>query len=106
MCLVMQNVVDIKKSLKITLRGLESILWKPKMFYCMLDNKFLPLFFQDVMVSNDPEKGVLITGQSLVLQRVDRRRAGRYACVASNLEGDTQSNEIELKIKCEELLLA
>ncbi len=51
------------------------------------------------MVTADPARGVLITGESLVLQGVTRRRAGKYACVASNLEGDTQSNVVELNIK-------
>ena len=58
------------------------------------------LLFQDVMVGGDPSRGVLITGESLVLQRVTRSRAGKYSCVASNSEGDTQSNVVELKVKC------
>ncbi len=59
------------------------------------------LNLQDVMVTSDPARGVLITGESLVLQRVTRMRAGGYACVASNLEGDTQSNVVQLRVKCE-----
>eukprot|EP00094_Tigriopus_californicus_P006982 TCALIF_06722-PB protein Name:"Similar to Nphs1 Nephrin (Rattus norvegicus)" AED:0.15 eAED:0.15 QI:0/0.73/0.56/0.93/0.46/0.5/16/48/873 len=52
----------------------------------------------DVMVNHEQTKGVIISGSSLVLQGVHRRQSGWYACVASNLEGDTQSNSIELKI--------
>ena len=54
-----------------------------------------------MIVRGDPARGVLITGESLVLQRATRRRAGNYSCVASNIEGDTQSNVVQLKIKCE-----
>ena len=52
------------------------------------------------MVHSDQSKGIIISGTSLVLQGVNRKRAGVYACVASNLEGDTQSNKIELKVMC------
>lgn len=58
------------------------------------------LWIQDVMVRHDPADGVLIASNSLVLQGVGRRTAGQYACVASNLEGDTQSNSLQLKVKC------
>ena len=47
------------------------------------------------------EQGVLISGSSLVLQSVTRAQAGVYTCVASNLEGDTESNSLEIQIKCE-----
>jgi len=50
-------------------------------------------------VRPDRSKGILITGGSLVLQRVDVSAAGKYACVASNEEGDTQSEEVRLMIK-------
>ncbi len=52
------------------------------------------------MVRSDPDSNVLITESSLVIQGVTRRSAGVYACVASNLEGDTPSNPIELKVMC------
>ena len=47
------------------------------------------------------EQGVLISGSSLVLQSVTRAQAGAYTCVASNLEGDTESNSLGIQIKCE-----
>ena len=56
--------------------------------------------FQDVMVQQEKHSGVIISGTSLVLQGVTRKQAGMYACVASNIEGDTQSNVLELKVMC------
>ena len=51
------------------------------------------------MVENVPG-GVLIGNQTLVLQKVGRQHAGLYTCVASNLEGDGESNAQYLNVKC------
>ena len=42
------------------------------------------------MVLHDKAQGVIISGSSLVLQRVTRKQSGNYSCVGSNIEGDTQ----------------
>ena len=57
-------------------------------------------FLKDVMVVHDKNSGIIISGSSLVLQGVNRKMSGLYSCVASNIEGDTQSNSLELKIMC------
>ena len=49
----------------------------------------------------DKERGILISGSSLVLQRVSRDQAGAYSCAASNLEGDAVSNTVNIQIRCE-----
>ena len=59
-----------------------------------------PIFLKDVMVVHDKNAGIIISGSSLVLQGVNRKMSGLYSCVASNIEGDTQSNSLELKIMC------
>ena len=41
---------------------------------------------------------VIISNNSLVLQRVRLGQAGRYGCLASNSEGVSASNEIELRV--------
>ena len=44
--------------------------------------------------------GLIMSGQSLVLQGVQRHQTGNYTCIVSNLEGDAQSNSVLLKILC------
>ena len=58
------------------------------------------LHLQNVTVQQDLDRGILISGTSLVLQRVNRSQAGNYSCVASNLEGDAESNPLTVRIRC------
>ena len=55
---------------------------------------------QNETVVQDIGRGVLISGNSLVLQSVTRDQAGDYSCHASNLEGDTTSSIIKIEIRC------
>lgn len=66
-------------------------LYKLHTFYSLL---------KDIMVIHDKNAGIIISGSSLVLQGVSRKMSGLYSCVASNIEGDTQSNTLELKVMC------
>ncbi|XP_066978327.1 neural cell adhesion molecule 1-like isoform X2 [Macrobrachium rosenbergii] len=43
--------------------------------------------------------GIIVSNQSLVLQKVTRRHAGRYTCTASNIEGDGTADPVTLDIK-------
>lgn len=52
-----------------------------------------------------PETGVLIANQTLVLQQVRRRFRGQYTCEASNSVGRSQSNDLYLRIQCKCLKL-
>ncbi|KAJ6222750.1 hypothetical protein RDWZM_001295, partial [Blomia tropicalis] len=54
--------------------------------------------FEGRPLINDPVSGILLTNQSLVMQRVRREHRGNYQCVASNAEGITASNKVFLNV--------
>lgn len=55
---------------------------------------------QDHKLSDVIASGVIISNRSLVLQRVTRKAAGLFACRATNAEGHTTSNKLQLDVKC------
>ena len=57
-------------------------------------------FFQGQQLHYSLENGVIITNQSLVLQKVSRTESGLYQCHAINQEGEGSSNTVNLPIKC------
>ena len=52
------------------------------------------------MVQQNSSAGVIMSNQSLVLQRIDRSAAGIYTCLATNVEGQGESNTLALPVKC------
>ena len=69
-------------------------------FLCPFSMQLIYTISQGKTVEHKKEEGVIISGESLVLQKVDRTRKGNYTCLASNLEGDSLSNTVDLKIMC------
>ena len=60
----------------------------------------LPLFIQGMDLRQDLRRGIIMGNQSLVLQSLGRNATGNYYCVATNAEGTTFSNPVQLDIKC------
>ena len=58
---------------------------------CMFEGS--PLF-------SDPSQGIIISNQSLVLQKVRRQSRGQYWCSAFNSQGQGDSEEFFLKVLC------
>lgn len=48
---------------------------------------------------HDVSSGIIISNQSLVVQRVTRSDAGQYTCHVFNVEGEGVSNEVSLAVK-------
>ena len=56
-------------------------------------------FFEGKEVHTNTSAGVIVSNQSLVLQRVTRHHRGRYTCSASNSEGEGESNSVHLRVQ-------
>jgi len=56
--------------------------------------------FEGRPLSSDPSSGIIVSNQSLVLQKVRREHRGRYQCTAVNTEGQGSSNKVFLKVYC------
>lgn len=55
---------------------------------------------QNQLVQHNPKIGVIASSSDLALQSVQVHQAGNYSCIASNVEGDGESNTLELKVMC------
>ncbi|KAF7280091.1 hypothetical protein GWI33_006418 [Rhynchophorus ferrugineus] len=52
----------------------------------------------DQIIQANQKTGIIMISTSLALQGVTRSQAGNYTCIASNVEGDGDSNTVELKV--------
>lgn len=52
------------------------------------------------MVQHNAKVGVIASSNDLALQSIQIHQAGNYSCIASNVEGDGESNMLELKVMC------
>lgn len=57
-------------------------------------------FRQGQIVQHNPKVGVIVSSGDLALQSVQIHQAGNYTCIASNVEGDGESNLVQLKVMC------
>lgn len=55
---------------------------------------------QGVVLTHNQSARIIRSNQSLVLQKVTRQSSGNYSCSALNDEGETVSNQLELRVKC------
>lgn len=58
---------------------------------------------QGQQLVHSQRNGVIMSNHHLALQAVSRHQAGNYSCVASNVEGDSRSNTVMLKVQCKSL---
>ncbi|XP_055937880.1 nephrin-like [Argiope bruennichi] len=59
----------------------------------------LTWFFEGVPFYGNSSAGVIISNQSLVLQKVRKEHRGNYKCLAANTEGQGQSLELLLEVR-------
>ena len=55
---------------------------------------------QGQVVQGNVKSGVIMNQKDLALQNVKRQQAGNYSCLASNVEGDGESNVVRLTVMC------
>lgn len=55
--------------------------------------------FEGRDLASNASAGIIVSNQSLVLQKVDRRGRGRYTCTATNGEGIGESNAVNLRVR-------
>lgn len=56
--------------------------------------------FNGQQLTTNVSAGIIISNQSLVLQRVRVEHCGQYQCLAQNAMGKSESNKLDLKPKC------
>ncbi|XP_045537791.1 hemicentin-2 [Papilio machaon] len=56
-------------------------------------------YHNDIAVTQNMTSGIILSTRSLVLQKVTRREAGRYACKAANIRGETSSEVVMLRVQ-------
>jgi hypothetical protein len=59
----------------------------------------MAFLFQNLPIAHNTKRTIM-SSDNLALQTVSRYQAGNYTCVASNVEGDGESNVVELKVMC------
>lgn len=58
------------------------------------------LFLQEEELHYNVTAGIVLSDHSLVLQSITRDSAGKYTCMAVNVEGRASSNVVNLEIMC------
>lgn len=64
------------------------------------NNKNFCFSLQGLELNDDIASGIIVSNRSLVLQRVTKKAAGLFACQATNAEGHSTSNQLQLNVKC------
>lgn len=85
----------IKESTKCFTNVIPMISQESKAFLCHY------LVWQGAMLHHNVSAGVILSNQSLVLQKLRREASGKYVCSATNLIGTGKSEPKYLNIKCE-----